>query len=777
MSSSVTGDAVADRRASMTRDLLERRFPQYLAVYLGGSWGLIEFFAFLEDRFLLSPHWTNLVMLMLVLLLPSVALFIYFHGSKGADRWHRIEKVAIPANVAFTLLILFTAFSGKDLGAMTTTVLVEDEEGAAVERVVAKHEFRKTLALFTPYADSTDADQAWLGYAVYNGLVNDLFQDIFLNLRPSALFRDRIREAGFASDGAVPRTLKRRIAADMNVPYFVDGVAARSGDGFRLTLTLNDTERGRVLTERVHEGDDLFALIDSASIQLRRDLDLPARHLEETPDMPVTEHTTTSLEALRHYAAAMRALLVHDDYPTASAALDAALDTDPTFADAAYTLFQVRMLMGDMSGAIGALQVAMDNLYRLPERSHYAVKGEWYGAQQDFPRMFAVYEMWAELYPDDITAQSTVARMRLFQDDRPGAIEAYERVLRLDPTQIDVLPQIGALYEAMGEPAEARRYYERHVEEAPEDESSLKALAGLYRRTGEHDAARDQYERALLLEPGDPSLLRAVASLDRDLGRFEEALAGYQTALEAARTAEQRASALFSLSGHHRARGERRKALEYQERALDEAASFAPPVSIIQGRLINLDLYVHVGRSEEALELLEMLRAQLPPPLDALVPIGRMNVYEALERPDELAEAVQAGVAMLEATGMNSLQQPVLYFTGRLHEMRGEWAEALATYEQERDHDPTDSSIATQMGRCHRELGNLERAESLIRETLAVVPSNGRAHYELALVYQRMNRRSDAVAHLERALETWAPADEDYVWAARARARLAELRT
>ncbi|NIQ52938.1 MAG: hypothetical protein GWN71_05670 [Gammaproteobacteria bacterium] len=108
--------------------------PQYVAVYLGASWALIEFFAFLEDRFLLSPHLTNLVLSLLVLLLPSVLVFTYNHGRPGADRWRRGEKIFIPANLLGAAVVLFAGFSGKDLGAVTTTVNARDEEGNTIER-------------------------------------------------------------------------------------------------------------------------------------------------------------------------------------------------------------------------------------------------------------------------------------------------------------------------------------------------------------------------------------------------------------------------------------------------------------------------------------------------------------------------------------------------------------------------------------------------------------------------------------------------------------------
>jgi hypothetical protein len=53
------------------RDLVDRRVPQYLAVYLGAGWGLVEFFSFLEERFSLSPDWTNIVLFAWAMLIPE----------------------------------------------------------------------------------------------------------------------------------------------------------------------------------------------------------------------------------------------------------------------------------------------------------------------------------------------------------------------------------------------------------------------------------------------------------------------------------------------------------------------------------------------------------------------------------------------------------------------------------------------------------------------------------------------------------------------------------
>ena len=113
------------------RELVERRVPHVAAIYAGASWGLIEFTGFVVDEFLLSPHWTRLVLVTLLLLLPSVVLLAWFHGKPGRDRdsLARTEKIGIPANLVLCGAALWMLFGGKDLGAATASVTVENDRG------------------------------------------------------------------------------------------------------------------------------------------------------------------------------------------------------------------------------------------------------------------------------------------------------------------------------------------------------------------------------------------------------------------------------------------------------------------------------------------------------------------------------------------------------------------------------------------------------------------------------------------------------------------------
>ncbi|MEJ2521822.1 MAG: tetratricopeptide repeat protein [Gammaproteobacteria bacterium] len=757
----------------IAKDLFERRVPHYLAAYLGGSWVMVEFFAFLEDRFLLSPYLTNFVLVMLALMLPSVAMFTYFHGRKGPDRWQPIEKVFIPLNLIIALAVMATMFASRDLGAMTTTVTVEDPEGNSVQRVVAKSEFRKSFVMFPFDVEDPALDPA-IGFGVLNVLAVDLFQDIFVDARLPAYYRDKVREAGFEV-GEVPRALKRRVSQELNAPMFVDGSIARPGSNYRLSLSLHDARLGRVIAEHSFEGQDLFALVDEASVQLRRDLDLPERVIEQTKDVPATDHSTDSVEALVALGRGIKALQEDDDYDVARQELSRALELDPTWAAAAVALFQVHVLSGNVQAGAQALQTAMDHLYRLPERIQFAVRAEWYAMQQDFPKAFAVYEMWAELFPQDLQAQLYVAQVRSFQGDREGALAALEIVLELDPTRIDIMESIGELNEALGRTEAARQAYLRYQEARPEDATSFALLAGLERRAGNHDEAAALYERASLLESGNIELITELAGLLTETGEFAGAEAELGRALASATSPEQRYTALRAWRTYYTFRGGYERALEYQQQADTEAAAFHAPIAQVQLKLLGLRTYVRAGRQEEALARLETLTSQLQPPMDAMKPIGRIAVYEAMERAEPLAQALEDGRRMLETTGLRLMEQDVIYGQGRLHEIRGDWRAAIETYEKELERYPTDSGIPAQIGRCYRALGEFGTAESYLLRTLRAAPYHGRSNYELALAYDAQGRRDEAIRRLRMALDTWAIADENYTYARLAREKLEEL--
>lgn len=228
----------------LVRTLLERRVPHVLAIYAGASWGVVEFVSFAVDEFLLSPHWTRVALVALLLLLPTALMLAWFHGKPGreVEGLARTEKIGIPANVVLCGAVLWMLFGGEDLGAATTSVTVETEDGEVIEREVAKAEFRKRTVLFPldPGA-GLDEDDSWLAYAVPSALVADAWlEEASSAIAPMVLSQMRAADldiyldAGWLADATdFLNESKARIPPPFDsylVPYLESRLALASGD-------------------------------------------------------------------------------------------------------------------------------------------------------------------------------------------------------------------------------------------------------------------------------------------------------------------------------------------------------------------------------------------------------------------------------------------------------------------------------------------------------------------------------------------------------------------
>lgn len=114
----------------MIAQLMQRRVPQFLGLYLGSGWVLLEFSDWVVERYLLSPYWVDLVLMVWLLLLPTVVIVAWFHGRPGPDPWTRGQRLFVGGNVVLAAGVMLSLATSRDLGAMTEKVTVMDETGA-----------------------------------------------------------------------------------------------------------------------------------------------------------------------------------------------------------------------------------------------------------------------------------------------------------------------------------------------------------------------------------------------------------------------------------------------------------------------------------------------------------------------------------------------------------------------------------------------------------------------------------------------------------------------
>tara|TARA_Y100000590_G_scaffold367547_1_gene427683 strand:- start:240 stop:1652 length:1413 start_codon:yes stop_codon:yes gene_type:complete len=92
---------------SLSKELLNRRIPQILVSYFIAGATFILFMDWLVDRYGLAEYYTTMALFGVIAILPSVVILSYFHGAPGKDEWNRIEKIGIPVNMVFIILVFF----------------------------------------------------------------------------------------------------------------------------------------------------------------------------------------------------------------------------------------------------------------------------------------------------------------------------------------------------------------------------------------------------------------------------------------------------------------------------------------------------------------------------------------------------------------------------------------------------------------------------------------------------------------------------------------------
>lgn len=757
-----------ETRVSFFKDLLQRRVPQIMGIYFAGHLGIIIFMDWMVHRYPLSPHLPKFCLIALFSIIPTILLLAYFHGRSGRFQWRRAEKIGIPINLFLSAGLLFFLFQGKDLGATTKTVTLTDEEGQTTERVIPKSEFRKKVALFYFDNKSGDLYSSWLQYGIVKGLVTDLAQDLYLDI--SSGFSSELKEAGFKGSTEVPLTLKRKIAYDQHLDYFVSGSFTKDNEQFSVKTSLYETKRTKLLEERAFTGKDIFKLIDEMSVQLKYDLKIPAYHIEETEDKPASEMLTNSMYAFNKYVVGTN---IGGEMRTKH--LEQAVEDDPTFAYAWFELYVAYAFSNQSEKAETAIRAAMRYDYRLLEKDKYNVKYNYYShIKQDQDLAFTLLNMRVELFPQDIDGHKGLAKLYENRNQPDEAISEYKRILELDPRQYECFHYIGRIYEQKGEHEEALQNYEQYADQFPNDYRSFTRIGQLYKTIGDYEHAKSYYKKALLIETEKISVLLTLANIESELGNFKQAIEQYQDVLKISKTPGDRVEVYNSLISFYERKGQISKSLEYMQLAFADMEKSAPPLLVLIYRMKALVNYIMAGKKDVAFQAIKAIEEQIAPPFNKFIPLGYLLIYLELEDVDNAEKAIEGLEAAIRAFKAEILRPIVLHAQGMICEMRGEYEQTILSYQKQLELDPTDSTINRSIGRCYRKLKDLKKAKEYMQKTLKIHPFEPKTNYETALIYYDMGKKEKAMEHLKEALHVWEEADPEYKPAKKAKEKLVE---
>ncbi len=777
---------VEKENTSFFKDLVNRRVPQVLGIYISVSFGIIQFMEWLVNRYMFSPHLIDLVLAILLSLLPSSCIVAYYHGLPGRNKWVKTERIGIPLNVVIAIVIIGMLFQGKDLGSVSRTVTLEDETGQKVERTVPKSGFRKKIALFYFKNETGDPSLDWMQYGVSSMLAIDLSQDIFIEVTSPMkqdagsfdyYIYDKIKNAGYKDGTGLPLVLKRDIAREIYMDFFLFGKITKAGEDYVLESTLYRTQNARLMSQSEIRGKELFKLIDDLTLRLKEELEIPTGHIEEVGDLPVTEIFTASLPAARLFTLGLNAMVMDKDWEKARDYLIEATREDPTFALAHNYLVNAYVLSNQVDKAVEAYEPMMTYIHKFPERDQLYVKWLYYLlVKKDVDKGLAILEMIGKLYPEDVRVHSLKATLFTSLNRPDDAIGAYHRILEIDPHRYELFQKIGELYERKGDFEQALDYYEKFAGHYPGDPKSFEIIGKLNRQTGNLEKAKEYYEKALLLEPGNSAVLAILAATEADLGNAAKAAEQFEDALSSAKTAKERYAVYEQVISFYERRGRMKKVLEYSQMAIKALEEYSVPLMVLNYRIHGLvQHYVRAGEEKEAFRILASLEAKYDSFYDSAISIGYIRAYIELGKADEAEKRIRDIRDTLSSSDIDQLAVLTGPLRGKINELRGEYADALENYEARLKRTPADTVYRRRIGRCYRHLKQYEKAEEYIREHLKRRPFSPKSNYEMALLYLDMGNKEKAAEHLEIALEVWKDADPGYEPAQSAKEKLARL--
>jgi eukaryotic-like serine/threonine-protein kinase len=284
-----------------------------------------------------------------------------------------------------------------------------------------------------------DFDNA-TGNGVFDDTLNSalrvkLDESPFFSLVPPKAVQSALEQLG--REGRARLSLKdaELICQAVHGQAIVHGVVSPAEGGLGLRLEAKSCASGKVLAEQEVLSPSMDLMLTSlgqASDGLRRELGEPEASVKRF-GTPIMQATTASLSALKAFAAGEEKRVGGQDYETIGD-YKLATDLDPEFALAYARLGTIYLNANEAERSHAAYQKAFDLRGHTTERERLYLTAHYYtSARGDLEKAVEVYNLWRQLYPQDLIAPNNLADL-YEQVGRPDLSLAMAReALRINP--------------------------------------------------------------------------------------------------------------------------------------------------------------------------------------------------------------------------------------------------------------------------------------------------------------------------------------------------------
>jgi eukaryotic-like serine/threonine-protein kinase len=554
-------------------------------------------------------------------------------------------------------------------------------------------------------------------------LAVQLEQSPYLNIVPDQTIRTALKFMGRGPEERVTGTVAREICEREHIKAMLSGSIAALGSQYVVAIDATNCATGDSLArEQVTAAskEAVLPTVGKAASSLRGKLGESLASIQKY-DTSVTEATTSSLEALKAFAAA-DALRNGGGEAESLPLFQRAVELDPTFALAYARMAAIYSNIGEEDRSEEAAKKAFALRDRVSERERFYIDDHLYTATGNIEKEKETLELAIRTYPNDSSAYTNLALvygLYLGQDDK--AIANASEFNRLEPTAPFGYAHQSGSYMALNRLEEARSVLRRAVDLKADNLFIHQQLFQLAYLTGDNDAMQQQMKWA----EGKPSeflLLNEAGAVAASHGQMQKADGLFDRSFQSTdrlgfkeSTADNKA--WWAVTQAYMGNTAKARELAMASFALAHGRTNLPPVALALAM---------TGDTARAQSIMQDLSHRFPddtllhnvyiPAANALLAINR-------KKPEEAITALQAATPYEfgAALGMHPI-----YIRGLAYLQAKQGPQAAAEFQKIIDHPgiaPCDSIHASaKLGsaRAYLLAGNTAKAKSAYQDFLAL---------------------------------------------------------
>lgn len=748
---------------SLFNDLWERRVPQFLATYVGVSWGIIQFMIFASNRYGLDSSYIDKFLLFVLILIPSVVVFTYNHGRPGHDNWKGYEKIMIPFNFLLAVGIASFAGNGNTVNAAPNEVQITTIEGDTITRMVPAISQTKTFALF-PFENKTNnQDQDWMRLGIARLINTDLEQDIRLYCLSPYGFEYEYESRNYTLQDDIPFSAKLKMAKNKLAQYFITGDYIFDGDKVVSNIKVYEAKTGEEFFTKEYESDDIFQLADSFTKDLSDNLFLENSRADqlEVTDLPALDLITGNIDAFRKLINSEIESKIKNNQELALSYAQEAAELDPNSAEIKKLLAGNIYLTGDMRGAQKAMTEAVELSDNLSERQRLNLRAIYYIYHQETDKAIQLWEMWRTLYPKDYYPYTQLMEFysltRNFGKAKVVGLEAIE-----SGHKDRVLKRMANVCMQRDELKEAEKYLLEYLDRFPDKAKNDTQLAELYQSQGELEKAQKYLEKIELLNPEDHSILNKLAEVFRKQGQYDKAERYYQKALTKADLPQDSISVLLQQMLFYVNSADRENFRKSAALRLELMRKSMPDIAVASQMLQYTGLYSQLGLLDEFTDFLDEVTAQAPqvkPTFDCVIDFIASLTKEDLDKFKDTYTAQCKNILLSGSPELDYLAQ------GLIAKMEGNYQDAIRFIEIYIDSTGgSGKEYGFMLAEAYRKAGNYDAAIQACADYLEMDLANPYFLINLAHAYLDKGEMQKAKESFEKLSSIWKNIDENSVF-------------